>query len=114
MQPPPGIHNLINTHILYGAIRQLAVPFVLDLCDLARRLVVEDVDLAVDGLLFANTLHDIAGTHVHRDWVTAGCDFVMEALNLRKGSLETVPLRLVLLAAYGFGDGVLENTLVIP
>ena len=81
MQPPPGIHNLINTHILYGAIRQLAIPFVLHLCDLARCLVIEDVDLAVDGLLFADALHHIAGTQVHANWVAAGSDFVMEAFD---------------------------------
>ena len=50
MQPPPGIDKLIDTHILKGAIRELAIPLVLNLCDLSRRLVVEDVDLAVDGL----------------------------------------------------------------
>ena len=81
MQPPPRIHNLINTHILYGAIRQLAIPFILHLCDLARCLVIEDVDLAVDGLLFADALHHIAGTQVHANWVAAGSDFVMEAFD---------------------------------
>ena len=81
MQPPPGIDKLINTHILKGAIGELAIPLILNLCDLARRLVVEDVDLAVDGLLFANAFYDVASTQVHSDWVTAGSDFVMEALD---------------------------------
>ena len=65
MQPPPRIDKLINTHICDGAIRELAIPLVLNLCDLARHLVIEDVDLAVDGLLFANALHDVAGAQVH-------------------------------------------------
>ena len=81
MQPPPGVCELIDTHILEGAVRELAVPLVLDLCNLARCLVVEDVDLAVDGLLFPDALYDVAGTQVHGDWVAAGSDFVVEALD---------------------------------
>ena len=114
MQPPPGIDKLIDTHILKRAIRELAIPLILNLCDLARRLVIEYVDLAVDGLLFANAFYDVAGTQVHSDWVTTGSDFVMQALDFRESSLEAIPLRFILLAAYGFGDGVLEDTLVVP
>ena len=114
MQPPPRVRKLIDTHILEGAIRELAVPLVLDLCDLTRRLVVEDIDLAVDGLLLADALDDVAGTQVHGDWVAAGCDFVVEALDFREGGLEAIPLRFVLLAAYGFGDGVFEDALIVP
>lgn len=114
MQPPPGVCKLINTHILEGAVRQLAVPLVLNLCDLACRLVVEDVDFAIDGLLFTNAFDDVTRTQVHGDWVATRSDFVVEALNLGEGSLEAVPLRFVLLAAYGFGDGVFEDALVIP
>ena len=114
MQPPPGIDKLIDTHVLKGAIRELAIPLILDLCDLARRLVIENVDLAVNGLFFANAFYDVAGTQVHSNWVTAGSDFVMQALDLRESGLEAIPLRFILLAAYGFGDRVLENTLVIP
>ena len=114
MQPPPGIDKLIDTHILKGAVRELAIPLILNLCDLARRLVVEDVDLAVDGLLFANAFYDVAGTQVHSDWVTARSDFMMQALDFRESGLETIPLRFILLAAYGFGDRVLEDTLIVP
>lgn len=114
MQPPPRAYEVIDTHILEGAVRELAVPLVLDLCDLSRRLVVEDVDLAVDGLLFSNTLHDVARTQVYGDWVAAGGDFVVEALDFGKGGLQAIPLRLVLLAADGFGDGIFEDTLVVP
>ena len=60
MQPPPRAYEVVDTHILEGAVRELAVPLVLDLCDLARRFVVEDVDLAVDGLLFPDALDDVA------------------------------------------------------
>lgn len=114
MQPPPRAYEVVDTHILEGAVRELAVPFVFDLCDLARRLIVEDVDFAVDGLLFANTLHDIACTQVHGDWVAAGGDFVVEALDFREGGLQAVPLRFVLLAADGLGDGIFEDALIVP
>ena len=114
MQPPPGIDKLIDTHILKGAVRELAIPLVLNLCDLTRRLIIENVDLAVDGLLFTNAFYDVTGTQVHCNWVTAGSDFVMQALDFRKSGLETIPLRFILLAAYGFGDRVLEDTLIVP
>ena len=114
MQPPPGIDKLIDTHILKGAIRELAIPLILNLCDFARRLVVENVDLAVDGLLFANAFYDVAGTQVQPYWVTAGSDFVMQALDFRESGLEAIPLRFILLAAYSFGDRVLEDTFVVP
>ena len=114
MQPPPGIDKLIDTHILKGAIRELAVPLILNLCDLARRLVVENIDLAVDGLLFANAFYYVPGTQVQSDWIPAGSDFVVQALDFRKSSLEAIPLRFVLLAAYGFGDRVFEDTFVVP
>ena len=114
MQPPPRIRKLVDTHILEGAIRELAIPLVLDLCDFACRLVVEDVDLAVNGLLFTDALYDVASTQVHTNWVAAGGDFMVEALNFREGSLEAIPLRLVLLSPYGFGDRVLKDAFVIP
>ena len=112
MKPPPGARQLIETHILEGAIRQLAIPLVLDLCDLAR--LVEDVDLAVDGLLFADALDDVAGPQVHGDRVAAGRDFVVEALDFRKRGLQAVPLRFVSLAACGDGDGVFEYGVIGP
>lgn len=114
MHPPPGIDKLIDTHILDRAIRELAVPLVLNLCDLARHLVVEDVDLAVDGLFFANALHDVAGAQVHRNWITAGSYFMVETLDFRESGLEAIPLGFILLAAFGFGDRVFKDTLIIP
>jgi len=50
---------LIDTYILYGTFRKLVVQFVFDLDDFANNLVVEDVDLAVNNLLFADSLHDV-------------------------------------------------------
>ena len=114
MNPPPRANNMVDTHILEGAVRELAVPLVLDLCDLARRLVVEDVDLAVDGLLFADTLDDVTRAQVHGDRVAARGDFVVEALDFGEGGLQAVPLGFVLLAADGFGDGIFEDALIVP
>ena len=39
---------------------------------------------------------------------------MMETLDLGEGGLETVPLRLVLCTANGFGDGVFEGAIVGP
>ena len=114
MQPPPRTTQLLRTHICERAIRQLSIPLILNLRDLPHRLVIEDIDLAVNGLLFFDTLDDIACAHVHADGVTGRCDFMVETLDLGEGGLETVPLWLVLLAAFGFGDGVFERPIVIP
>lgn len=114
MQPPPGVCKLIDTHILKRTVREFAIPLVFNLGDLASGLVVEDVDLAVDGLLFTDALYDVAGTQVHGNWVAARCDFVVEAFDFGEGCLKAIPLRFVLLAAHGFGDRVFEDALIIP
>ena len=114
MQPPPRIYKLIDTHICEAAIWELSIPLVLDLCNLARVFVVEDVDLAVHDLLFTNALHNVACTQVHRNRVAGGCDFVMEALDLGEGSLEAIPLSWVLTTACCLGNRVFEDGLIIP
>lgn len=38
----------------------------------------------------------------------------MQALDLAECGLQAVPLRLVLFAADGFGDGVFEDAVVVP
>ena len=88
--PPPGTKQLLDTHILERAVRELTIPLVLHLCDLASRLVVEDQDLAVDDLLLAETLDNIAGLEVHADGVAAISDFVVETLNFREGRLQSI------------------------
>ena len=60
MYPPPGAYKLTYTYVRERTIRQLAIPFVLDLCDLASVFVIEDVDSTGDGRLLAKTLQDIA------------------------------------------------------
>ena len=90
MYPPPGTKQLLDTHILERAVRELTVPLVLYLCDLASRLVVEDQDLAIDDLLLAETLDNVAGLEVHTDGVAAISDFVMETLNLGEGRLQSI------------------------
>ena len=71
MDPPPGTDELFNTHIRKGTIRQLSIPLVLNLCDLARGFVIENVDFAVDGLFLIDAFDDIASTKIHSDRVTA-------------------------------------------
>ena len=55
------------TYVCDGTLGELAVPLVLDLCDLAA--LVEDVDDRRDGLLHANALDLVAGLHVQADGV---------------------------------------------
>ena len=39
---------------------------------------------------------------------------MVEAFDFGEGGLQAVPLWFVLLAAYGFGDGVFEDAGVVP
>lgn len=90
MYPPPRTKELANTYIREAAIWEIAIPLVLNLRDLAGRLVVEDLDLAVDDLLLADHLDDVASLQIHADGVTAVGDFVTEALDLLEGGLESI------------------------
>jgi len=93
-------------------VGQLAVPFVLDASDFAG--LVEDIDLAGDCRLFSNTLDFVEGGHVHLDRVAGGGDAVGFALDFGEGGLQTVPLRLKLFPALGYGDRVGEDGIVFP
>ena len=78
---------MANAYICKSAIWQIAIPFVLNLSDLASRFVVENVDFAVDNLFLANHLDNITGFQVHADGVAAIGDFVAKPLNLLEGCL---------------------------
>jgi hypothetical protein len=65
--PPKRIEQLEITYVCNGTIGKLAVPLVLDLCDLAT--LVEDVYDRRDGLLHANALDLVASLHVEADGV---------------------------------------------
>ena len=114
MHPPPGIKHSIGTHILNRTIRQFPIPLILHLRDLPRRIIIKDINFAVNSLLLIDALYDITGPQIHGDGVSAGSDFVMETLDLGEGGLQTVPLGFVLLATDGFGDGVFESAIVGP
>lgn len=101
-----------TTHIGEAAIRQFAVPLVLHLRNLA--CLVEDQDLALDRLLLVDALDDIARLHVHLNGVAGAVDLVAETFNFGEGGLEAIPLWLILLAAFGLGDGVLEYGVIFP
>jgi len=75
---------------------------------------VEDVDLAGDGGFFADALDLVHGGHVQFDGIAGGGDAVRLALDFGEGSLETVPLRLELLPALCDGDGIAEDSIVLP
>lgn len=92
MHPPPRTQNLLETYILKRTVRQLAVPLVLHLRDLARRFIVVDEDLAVDDLLFIDTLDDVAHAHVDADGVPSVRHFMVQSFDGGEGRLETVLL----------------------
>lgn len=92
MHPPPRTQNPLETYILKRTVRQLAVPLVLHLRDLARRFIVVDEDLAVDDLLFVDTLDDVARAHVEADGVPSVRHFMVQPFDGGEGRLETVLL----------------------
>ena len=91
----------------------MTIPQVLDFCNQARIFVVGYLDLAIYDL-FNAALHNITGTQVHGNWVAAGGDFVVEALDLGEGSLEAIPLSSVLSTPCGRSNRVYEGGLIIP
>ena len=131
VKPPPGTEQLPETYILERAVREISVPFILNLCDLAGGLVVANDNLAADGLFLADALDDIAGLQVHVDGVTTIGDLMVQTLNLGECCLEAVlgmmlvtdsecgkasayPLRLGLLAACCYCKGVFECGVILP
>jgi hypothetical protein len=72
-----------------------------------------DAHDAVDDLLFADALDLVPVAQVHGYGVAGGGHVEGEALNLREGGLQAVPLRLVLFAAFGFDEGVGEDGVVL-
>jgi len=67
IRPPQRVQKLDMTYVCDGTLGELAVPLVLDLCDLAA--LVEDVHDRRDGLFHANALDLVAGLHVQADGV---------------------------------------------
>ena len=103
VHPPPETEQLAETYIRERAVGQIAVPLVLHLGDFARRLVVEDVDLAGDGLLFADALDDVAGLEIQADGVASIGDFVTQPLDFFEGRLQAVLLLLLAGKAFRYG-----------
>lgn len=68
IRPPERVQQLGMTYVCDGTLGELAVPLVLDLCDLAA--LVEDVDDRRDGLLHADALDLVASLHVDADGVS--------------------------------------------
>lgn len=96
------------------AVRQLPIPLILDLLDLrpVRRRV--DAHLRRDRLLGPQPLDRVPGLQVHLDGVAAAGDAARQALDLAEHGGQAVPLRLVLAAALGDGEGVDERGVVGP
>jgi hypothetical protein len=88
--PKPRVDGVCPgfAYICDAGVGQLAVPLVLDACDLAA--LVEDVDLAGDGRLLADALDLVHGRHVHLDRVAGRGDAVGFALDFGEGGLQAV------------------------
>lgn len=89
MKPPERTKQLRETHLRNGTLRQLSIPLVLDLCDLAIGASV-DVDNTLDDLLLADTFDHVASLEVHGDGVSRARHLVVQTLNFGEGGLKTV------------------------
>lgn len=65
-------------------------------------------------LLLIQSLDNISRPQVHQNWVPSVFNLVVESLDLAKRTLQSVPLRGVLLTSLGDGDGVREGGVVAP
>jgi hypothetical protein len=108
---PSSPHS--QTYIRNGAVGQLSIPLILDLLNLALRIQM-DSNQTLDSLLLSNPLDNIPRLEVHQNRVPSVLDAVVQALDLAKRSLQPVPLRGVLVAAFGNGDVVGEGRVVAP
>lgn len=67
-----------------------------------------------DNLFLIDSLNHIPRLEIHQNRVTRILNTMMLSLDLTERALQPVPLRLVLLAALGDGDRVLERGVVAP
>jgi hypothetical protein len=88
--PEKGIQDVaaVVAYICDAGVGKVAIPLVLDAGDLA--VLVEDVDLAGDGRLFADALDLVHCRHVQLDGVAGGGDAVVFALDFGESGLEAV------------------------
>lgn len=112
MRPPAHGKHLLPTCLCKHALGQSPVPPVLHHANLAVGRGV-DLDDALDGLFFVDALDDVAGLEIQGDGVSARGDGVVQALDFAECRLQAVPLCLVLLAALGVCDVVLEDCVVL-
>ena len=112
--PPPRTKQLVDTHICEGAIRQLAVPFVLNFGNFACGFIIEYVHFAVNRLLFSDAFHNVTSSEVQTNRITRRGNLMMKPFDLGESGLQAVPLWFVLLAASSYCDWVFKDTLVFP
>jgi hypothetical protein len=112
IKPPPDGKNLCPTCLRENALWELIIPFVFHRRNLPRRVRV-DIHDAVDDLFFADAFDFIPVAKVHGYRVTRGGHVEGESLDFRECSLQAIPLCLVLFAAFGFGEGVGEEGVVL-
>ncbi len=81
--PPPGTYQLTKTYICECAIRNVSIPTVLNLVDLAV-FAGKDLDLGLNNLLATDALHLIACLEIHIDRIAGGGHAVGETLDFGK------------------------------
>lgn len=101
------------TYLADRPARQLAVPLVLDLVNLAIASHVDE-DGAVDGLVVSEPLDGVLVAQLHLDGVLGRRDFVGQDLDRVEDGGKAVPLRRVLVEAAGDGQGVGEGRVAVP
>ena len=71
-------------------------------------------DLTLNHLLLVDPLHHISSLHIHLDRISTTRDLMAQSLDLAERGLETIPLRLVLLAALRDAERVDELAVIGP
>jgi hypothetical protein len=99
-------------HILKRPVRQLIIPPIFHPRDLLA--LGKDLHFTRDRMFRAQPLDLVHGLEVDLDRVAGASDGGREPLNLGEGCLQTVPLRRVLLTAFGDGERFGKGCVVGP
>lgn len=112
IEPPIRTEDLRPTCLCKRAVWQFVIPSVFHHLDLAIAIGV-NLDNTLDCLFFADALDLIACLEIHRNGIARRGYAVVKALYFGKSSLQTIPLRLVLLSAFGLGNRILEDRIIL-
>ena len=103
----------IKTYIRNRSIWQLSIPLILNLLYLPFAIKVNG-DNTANNLLLPNPLNHISCFQVHQYRVSRILHTMMLSLNRTERALQSIPLRLILLAALSDGDRIFKGCVVAP